>query len=143
MNARLITLSSLMALSGCALNPEYVASLDSWVGAPIVDFFAEHREPDSMIDMIDYRIYIWDRSIAAAYTTPVTTTCTTPIDLGNGISTAPVCTNYGGHTSVSTSQCAWKLRVRENVITEATLIGDNCTKDERPVSRPALSPAGS
>lgn len=143
MKIPLITLCTFIGLSGCALNPEYQASLDSWVGAPVVDFFAEHREPDSMIDMIDYRVYVWNRSIIAAYTSPVTTTCTTPIDLGGGIMSAPVCTNYGGHTSVSTSQCAWKLRVRENVITEVTLIGDNCKKDERPVSRPALLPAGS
>ena len=143
MKIPLITLCTFIGLSGCALNPEYQASLDSWVGAPVVDFFAEHREPDSMIDMIDYRVYVWNRSISSAYTSPVTTTCTTPIDLGGGIMSAPVCTNYGGYTSVSTSQCAWKLRVRENVITEAELIGDSCNKDERPVSRPALSPAGS
>ena len=82
MKTPLITLCTFIGLSGCALNPEYQASLDSWVGAPVVDFFAEHREPDSMIDMIDYRVYVWDRSIIAAYTSPVTTTCTTPIDLG-------------------------------------------------------------
>jgi len=136
MNARLITLSALMALSGCALNPEYVASLDSWVGAPVVDFFAEHREPNSMIDMIDYRIYVWDRSVTSASTVPVTTTCTTPIDLGGGIMTQPVCTNYGGQTTVMTSQCAWRLRVnKENIITEAELIGDACNAKERPVRR--------
>ena len=142
MKTLLITLFTFVGLSGCALNPEYQASLDSWVGAPVVEFFAVHREPDSMIDMIDYRVYVWDRSITTASTSPVTTTCTTPIDLGGGIMSAPVCTNYGGHTSVATSQCAWKLRVRENVITEGTLIGDNCRKDERPVSRPTLSPVG-
>jgi hypothetical protein len=136
MNARMITLSALVTLSGCALNPEYMASLDSWVGAPAVDFFAKHREPISMIDMIDYRIYVWDRSETSAYTSPVTTTCTTPIDLGGGIMSQPVCTNYGGHTSVSTSQCAWRLRVnKENIITEAELIGDACNANERPVSR--------
>jgi hypothetical protein len=136
MNARLITLSALTALSGCALNPEYVASLDSWVGAPVVDFFAQHREPNSMIDMIDYRIYVWDRSVTSASTVPVTTTCTTPIDLGGGIMTQPVCTNYGGQTTVMTSQCAWRLRVnKENIITEAELIGDACNANERPVPR--------
>ncbi|MBU2676471.1 MAG: hypothetical protein KJP16_05255 [Gammaproteobacteria bacterium] len=136
MNARLITLSALMALSGCALNPEYVASLDSWVGSPVVDFFAQHREPNSMIDMIDYRIYVWDRSTTSASTVPVTTTCTTPIDLGGGIMSQPVCTNYGGQTTVMTSQCAWKLRVnKENIITGAELIGDACNANERPVSR--------
>ena len=136
MNARMITLPALVALSGCALNPEYVAALDSWIGAPVVDFFAKHREPDSMIDMIDYRIYVWERSATSAYTSQVTTTCTTPIDLGGGIKSQPVCTNYGGNTTVSTSQCAWKLRVnKENVITEAELIGDSCNEDERPISR--------
>lgn len=140
MKTPLIILCSFIGLSGCALNPQYQTSLDSWVGAPVVDFFAQHREPDSMIDMIDmidYRVYVWDRSISAAYTTPVTTTCTTPIDLGGGFMSAPLCTNYGGYTSVSTSQCAWRLRVQKNVITGVMLIGDSCSAGERPVSRHA------
>lgn len=136
MKAPLITLCTFIGLSGCALNPEYVASLDSWVGAPVVDFFAQHREPNSMIDMIDYRIYVWDRSVTSASTVPVTTTCTTPIDLGGGIMSQPVCTNYGGQTTVMTSQCAWRLRVnKENIITGAELIGDVCNANERPVPR--------
>ena len=144
MKTPLIALCAFIGLSGCTLNPQYQASLESWVGSPVVDFFAEHREPDSMIDMIDYRIYVWDRSMVSSSTSPVTTTCTTPIDLGGGIMSAPVCTNYGGYTSVSASQCAWRLRVdKDNIITEAELIGDSCKKDERPVLRPTLSPAGS
>ena len=135
MKTRTITTSALLILSGCALNPEYVASLDSWVGEPVVDFFARHREPDSMIDMIDYRIYVWDRSVTSAFTSPVTTTCTTPIDLGGGVMSQPVCTNYGGQTTVGTSQCAWKLRVnKDNLLIGAELIGDACSSDERPVS---------
>jgi hypothetical protein len=84
MKPLLIALCTFIGLSGCAttLNPEYQASLDSWVDAPVVDFFAVHREPVSMIDMVEYRVYIWDITRSAAYTTPVTTNCTTPIDLG-------------------------------------------------------------
>jgi hypothetical protein len=143
MNARLITSSALMALSGCALNPEYVASLDSWVGAPVVDFFAEHREPDSMVDMIDYRIYVWDNTSISTHSVQGNIVCTGTVDLGNGMRSTPNCQTYGGGAYSLSSSCAWKLRVRDDVITEVELLGDSCGSDERPVARTTLSPAGS
>ena len=138
--ASTVALLAFLSLAGCAttLSPEYQASLDSWVGAPVVDFFEEHREPASMVDMIEYRVYVWDHTRSAVYTTPVTTYCTAPIDLGGGIMTSPVCTNYGGDTYASTYKCAWKLRVQDNVITETTLIGDKCKAGGRPGLGPDL-----
>ena len=134
---------SLAALSGCALNPEYQASLQSWVGSPVVDFFAEHREPDSMVDMIDYRIYVWDNTSISTYSAQGNTVCTGTVDLGNGMRSTPNCQTYGGGAYSSSSSCAWKLRVQDDVITEAELLGDSCGSDERPVARTTLSPAGS
>jgi len=140
MKTLLIILCLIVGLSGCALNPEYQASLDSWVGAPVVDFFAEHREPDSMIDMIDYRIYVWDSTLVSTVYVPGNTVCTAGVSLPMGGTTAPYCTTYGGGAYSGSSSCAWKLRVRDNVITEVELLGDSCNENERPVSRPADSP---
>ena len=136
MKTPLITLCTLIGLSGCALNPEYQASLDSWVGAPVVDFFAEHREPDSMIDMIEYRVYVWDDTTVVTTSVPGNTVCTGTVPIGNGMSTTPNCTTYGGGVYSGSYSCAWKLRVQDNVITEAELMGDSCDTDERPVPRP-------
>jgi len=119
-----------LTLTGCAttLNPEYQSSLDSWVGSPVLEFFGEHREPDSMIDMIDYRVYIWNNSRSGVYSSPGTTTCVSGVYLGSGITSAPSCTTYGGGATSYTYTCAWELRVEKNVITAATLTGDSCKK---------------
>lgn len=139
MKAPSITLAALICLTGCAttLNPEYQASLDSWVGAPVVEFLAHHREPDSMIDMVEYRVYVWDLTTSSSYTSRVATNCTKPLDLGDGILYQPVCTNNDSDTYTVTSTCAWRLQVDDNIIREATLTGDSCGEDEHPVPRSA------
>jgi len=128
-----------LAVTGCAttLNPEYQASLDSWVGRPVVEFFAVHPEPNSMIDMIDYRIYVWNSTEIITGSNPDIISCTPGVDLGTGVTTAPTCVNYGGGSYSATSSCAWKLYVKDNVVTDATLTGDGCEKKERPVPRSA------
>lgn len=119
MKARILILLSFLYLAGCAttLTPEYQASLDSWVGAPVADFIAEHREPDSMTDMVGYRVYVWNDTRTVTGSMPSKTIC------GR---TAQNCTAYGGGAYSETNICSWMLRVQDNVIIEAELTGDSC-----------------
>ena len=137
MKTPLTILCLCIVLSGCALNPQYQASLDSWVGVPVVEFFAAHREPDSMVDMIDYRIYIWDNTRVVTTSVPGNTVCTGTVPLPMGGTTNPHCSTYGGGAITGTSSCAWKLRVKDDIITQAELVGDRCSQSELPVSRAA------
>ena len=132
MKLRLILLSISVGLSGCAttLNPTYQASLDSWVGAPVVEFSAAHREPDFMIDMTEYWVYVWDSTKVSTTYESGHTVCT---DAGAAM---PKCATHGGGAYSETHRCAWTLRVENEVITLAELALDKCGADERPKARP-------
>ena len=141
MKALLITVLALIGLSGCATSstPRDQISLDSWVGAPVAEFFAHHREPDSVTDKSDYRLYVWETKKDSSTSTPISTSCTYSVD-PTGRPRSPQCTNYGGDRRGSVGRCAWTLRVEGNVITEATLTGDDCAKDEHPIARTGAMP---
>jgi hypothetical protein len=130
MKLRLILLSISVGFSGCAtkLNPAYQASLDSWVGAPVVEFSAAHREPDFMIDMTEYWVYVWDSAKVSTTYESGHTTCT-----GGAF---PRCATSGGGAYRRTHRCAWTLRVENKVIALAELALDKCDADERPKVRP-------
>lgn len=143
MKALLITLLALIGLSGCATTsePRDQVSLDSWVGVPAAEFFAHHREADSMTDMTDYRLYVWDTKKHITSPVPITTSCTYSVTGVDGVPRAPVCRNYGGDGHASVRRCAWQLRVEDSVITEAKLTGDDCEKGEGPIARSVAMPS--
>ena len=51
---------------------------------------------DGMVDMIDYRIYVWNNTSVITSSTPGNTVCTGTVDLGNGMRSTPNCQTYGG-----------------------------------------------
>lgn len=126
--------------AACAttIDPKHQASLDSWVGSPVTEFFAVHREPNSMIDMIDYRVYIWDSTNVITTSSTPQTYCTQGIDLGTGIPPQTYCSTYGGGAYTATYRCAWRLRVDDKVITEAEMLGGYCETEAFPKPKPEL-----
>ena len=125
----------LLSVAGCALNPEYDASLQSWVGSPVGDFVAKHRKPDAIVDIGDYLVYFWDRSTVQTTHSPGKLVCSPGSSSDGRVPAPPTCSSSGGGSFRSIDRCAWKLLAKDNVILETELVGDVCHDDERPVAR--------
>lgn len=126
----------LLGLAGCALNPAYETSLQSWVGSPVGDFVEAHRKPDAIVDIGDYLVYFWDKSTYQTTRTPGTVSCTPGTSSDGRVPGPSNCSSRGGGGSGrSISRCAWKLLAKDNVILETELVHDECNDDERPVAR--------
>ena len=125
----------LLGVAGCALNSEYEASLQSWVGSPLGDFVATHRKPDAIVDIGDYLVYFWDRSAAQATSSPGQIVCSPGSSTDGRVPAPPTCRSSGGASFRSINRCAWKLLAKDNVILETEFVGDECHDEERPVAR--------
>ena len=126
----------LLGLAGCALNPEYETSLQSWVGSPVEDFVATHRKPDAVVDIGDYLVYFWNQSTVQTTSSPGNLVCSPGSSSDGRVPPPPTCSSRGGGSFRSINRCAWKLLAKDNVILETELVGDVCHDDERPVARP-------
>ena len=132
MKMKILAAPVLVLLTGCvSLAPEMESTLDTWMGAPVVEFFAVNSEPTSMIDLITHRVYRWDSTQSGVITTPVTTNCTPSIVEGG----TPSCYSYGGNAIPWSTRCAWSLTVDlENRIIATQLLGADCS-GQMPVAR--------
>ncbi len=119
-----LSVSLLAFVAGCvSLAPEIESSLGTWIGAPVVKFFAVNPEPASMIDMITHRVYKWDSSQSGVITTAVTTNCTPSIVEGG----TPSCYSYGGTAIPWSTRCAYSVTVDlDNNIIATQLLGADC-----------------
>jgi hypothetical protein len=127
----------LLELAGCALNPAYESSLQSWVGSPVGDFVETHRKPDAIVDIGDYLVYFWDKSTYQTTRIPGAVYCSPGTSSDGRVPSPSNCSSSRGGGSVgSTSRCAWKLLAKDNVILETELVADVCDDDERPVAPP-------
>jgi len=119
-----IALAASAVVSGCATSQQQIDShepaLDSWVGAPIEEFLDMQGAPTTVIDRVDYQIYVFDARKSRPYCKSVRQ-CdpTEPYEQER-------CYYVAVHTHTTTFKCTYELLVAENVINDWRMNGNNC-----------------
>ncbi len=136
MKKTLFVLTASVALFSCAIEQRQIDShapaLDSWVGAPVIEFLELHDGPTETVAMADHLVLRFDASKTKTQSVMDTNRCEpkeNQFDPGNCRKTD------GGYTYTITYSCTYALLVYEGVIKEWRMDGNNCrmvTVNHRP-----------
>ena len=127
MKKMLFVLTASVALSGCATEQRQIDShapaLDSWIGAPVIEFLELHDGPTETVAMADHLVLRFDASKTRTQSVMESEVCEPK---GGVLNTARCEKSDGGYTYRITWACTYALLVFEGVIREWRMDGNNC-----------------
>jgi len=143
----IVVLAACAVVSGCATSQQQIDSharaMNSWVGAPIEEFFGMQGAPRAVVDKDDYQVYKFGTSKAKIFV-DWGKHCGPPANFNepiNDYGELERCSYFERHRHTTTFWCTYGLVVVEDVIRDWRMDGNNC-KMITVYGRPGLAETG-